>query len=146
MLALILFERAAIVILLAYILMNNDYLKHMLLNRRQRKSVIGLSLIFSAFAILSNITGVLISFDQLSFYPLFGQLTDEVVIANTRVLSIGVSGIVGGPLVGTMVGVLSGIFRYFQGGTDPHIYLISSILVGSIGGAFGHASIKSKPT
>ena len=144
MLALVLFERAAIVILLAYILMNNDYLKHMLLNRRQTKSVIGLSLIFSAFAILSNITGVLISFDQLSFYPLFGQLTDEVVIANTRVLSIGVSGIVGGPLVGTMVGVLSGIFRYFQGGTDPHIYLISSILIGSIGGAFGHASIKKQ--
>lgn len=144
MLTLILFERAAIIILLAYILMNNRYLKQMLLNRNQPKSIIGLFLMFFVFAILSNITGVLISFDQLSFYPLFGQLTDEAVIANTRVLSIGISGIVGGPFVGIMVGVLSGIFRYFQGGPDPHIYLVSSALIGVISGTIGHWSIKKR--
>lgn len=144
MLTLILFERAANIILLAYILMNNRYLKQMLLNRNQPKSIIGLFLMFFVFAILSNITGVLISFDQLSFYPLFGQLTDEAVIANTRVLSIGISGIVGGPFVGIMVGVLSGIFRYFQGGPDPHIYLVSSALIGVISGTIGHWSIKKR--
>lgn len=143
LLTLILFERAALIILLAYILMNNRYLKQMLLTRTQLRSIIGLIVLFAVFAILSNLFGVTVSFEQLSFNASsFSSLNDEVVIANTRVLSIGISGLVGGPIVGTSVGLISGIFRYFQGGTDPHTYFVSSIIIGVLSGWIGHYFMK----
>lgn len=144
MLTLVLLERAAIIILLAYILMNNRQLKQMLLNRQELTSIVSLVGIFSAFAMLSNLFGVVISGDDISFSPNFRLLTDGVVIANTRVLSIGISGLVGGPIIGTSVGVISGVFRYFQGGIDPHIYLTSSIAIGCISGWFAWPSLKKK--
>ncbi|MGO4928213.1 LytS/YhcK type 5TM receptor domain-containing protein [Fundicoccus sp. Sow4_F4] len=138
MLTLILFERAALIILLAYILMSNRHLKQLLMTRTQLKSIISLIILFAIFAILSNLFGVMISIEQFSFSSALSSLSDEVVIANTRVLSIGISGLVGGPIVGSAVGLLSGVFRYFQGGTDPHIYLISSIIIGVLSGWIGH--------
>ncbi len=142
MLTLILFERAALIILLAYILMTNHHLKQLLMTRTKLKSSIGLIIIFALFAILSNIFGVMVSFEQLSFSASLSALSDGVVIANTRVLSIGISGLVGGPIVGTAVGLISGIFRFFQGGRDPHIYLVSSILIGLLSGWVGHQSVQ----
>ena len=125
MITLIHYERADLIILLAYILMTNHHLKQLLMTRTKLKSSIGLIIIFALFAILSNIFGVMVSFEQLSFSASLSALSDGVVIANTRVLSIGISGLVGGPIVGTAVGLISGIFRFFQGGRDPHIYLVS---------------------
>lgn len=142
MLTLILFERAALIILLAYILMSNRHLKQMLLTRTKLPSIIGLIILFGLFAILSNLFGVTVSFEQLSFNSAFSSLSDELVIANTRVLSIGISGLVGGPIVGSIVGLLSGVFRYYQGGTDPHIYLMSSLLIGILSGLIGHYFMK----
>ena len=84
----------------------------------------------------------MVSFEQLSFSASLSALSDGVVIANTRVLSIGISGLVGGPIVGTAVGLISGIFRFFQGGRDPHIYLVSSILIGLLSGWVGHQSVQ----
>ncbi len=50
-----------------------------------------------------------------------------MMLANTRVLTIGVAGLVGGPFVGLFVGVISGIFRVYMGGADGgllyHLYL-----------------------
>ncbi len=62
---------------------------------------------------------------------------DDVSLANTRVLTIGVAGLVGGPFVGLFVGVISGIFRVYMGGADAQVYLISSIFIGIIAGYFG---------
>lgn len=142
LLTLVLFERAALIILLAYILMNNRHLKQMFLTRTELRPLFGLIVLFALFAILSNLFGVTVSFEQLSFSSAFSSLSDELVIANTRVLSIGISGLIGGPIVGSTVGLLSGVFRYFQGGTDPHIYLVSSIIIGVLSGLIGHYFMK----
>lgn len=68
---------------------------------------------------------------------MYFRLDDDVSLANTRVLTIGVAGLVGGPFVGLFVGVISGIFRVYMGGADAQVYLISSIFIGIIAGYFG---------
>ncbi len=68
---------------------------------------------------------------------MYFRLDDDVSLANTRVLTIGVAGLVGGPFVGSFVGVISGIFRVYMGGADAQVYLISSIFIGIIAGYFG---------
>lgn len=140
-LMIILLERAAIILLLAYILMNSKTFKKMILHRNNFMSALGLFSLFLLFSIFSNLSGVLIETGQLIFVPLLGSLGDDAVIANTRVLSIGVSGLIGGPIIGSLVGLFSGIFRYLQGGNDPHIYFISSIVTGIISGLIGRNNI-----
>ena len=76
------------------------------------------------------------------YRPILTQLAPTSSMANTRALTIGISGIMGGPMVGVAVGGISGIVRYFQGGLDPHVYLISSLLIGLVSGLLGQVYIQ----
>lgn len=88
--------------------------------------------VFTLFAIISNLTGIEIhsdlSFNSLSTF----HIQPDAILANTRVLTISVSGLIGGPWVGLTVGLVSGIIRYLQGGYIAVTYLTSSFLIGVI--------------
>lgn len=135
-------ERVGLIIVLAYLLLSIPYFKKMLMKRGRWKSKLQLIIIFSVFAFISNFTGVEISRDLEVVNQLFTSLDTTSSLANTRVLTIGVSGLIGGTPVGLVVGLVSGIIRYLQGGSDPHIYFISSTLIGLLSGLFGNSSIK----
>lgn len=137
-----LLERVGLVILLAYLLLNVDFFKKILTHRNDTRSKLPLILIFSLFAILSNFTGIEINGPQLTTGLLL-SVSQKASIANTRVLTIGVAGLISGPFVGTLVGLISGIVRTLQGGEAAYTYLISSILVGTISGFIGKKSLQS---
>lgn len=135
-------ERVGLIIVLAYLLLSIPYFKKVLVKRERWKSKLQLIFIFSVFAFISNFTGVEISQDLQVVNQLFTSLDPTSSLANTRVLTIGVSGMIGGTPVGLAVGLVSGVIRYLQGGSDPHIYFISSTLIGLLSGIFGNSFIK----
>lgn len=135
-------ERGGLIIILAYILMNIPYFKNLLGNRRRASTMIQLIVVFGIFAIISNFTGIEIDGNQIMIDQPFTDLATHSSLANTRVLTIGVSGLIGGPIIGVSVGIISGAIRYFQGGMDAYIYVISSILVGLFSGLYGLKSIR----
>ena len=130
-------QRGGLIIILAYLLVNIPRIQHLIEERQYWRVKIQLILIFSLFAVISNFTGVEIAGTEIITDQVFTQLADGSSLANTRVLTIGVSGIVGGPVVGIGVGLISGIVRLWQGGADPLTYLVSSLLIGFLTGAYG---------
>lgn len=142
-LSVLMLERGGLIIILAYLLVNIRHFRHLIQERQEWKVKGQLILIFSVFAIISNFTGVEIARGEIIIDQLFSQLAPDSSLANTRVLTIGVSGIIGGPFVGFSVGLLSGLVRFWQGGMDPHTYLISSIVIGLLSGSFGKRFIEN---
>lgn len=136
-------QRGGLIIILAYLLVSIPRIQHLIEERQRLPVQLQLLLIFSLFAVISNFTGVEISGNEIITDHTFTQLAEDSSLSNTRVLTIGVSGMVGGPLVGIGVGLISGAVRFWQGGADPHTYLISSLLIGVFSGAYGQKFIRS---
>lgn len=134
-------ERGGLIILLAYLLMNIPYFRDLLGKRHLFSTKLQLVVIFGLFAIISNYTGVEISRDRTIVNQLFTTLSPGSSLANTRVLTIGMSGLIGGPFVGTIVGIISAIIRYLQGGKTIS-YIISSLLIGVFSGIYGRKLVK----
>ncbi|AQP54621.1 sensor histidine kinase [Vagococcus penaei] len=130
-------ERVGLIILLAFLLVNVPYFKKILLSRNQMSSKGQLILVFAIFTFVSNLTGIEITNNQIIPSNILTNIASEASIANTRTLAIGVSGIVGGPLVGAGVGAFAGIHRMLQSTSDSFFYIPSSILVGIISGWLG---------
>ena len=115
-------ERVGLIILLAFLLVNVPYFKRVLLSREKMSSKVQLILIFGLFAIISNFTGIEIAKNQIVPNNLLTYLSSNASIANTRTLVIGVSGLVGGPIVGSTVGLIAGFHRVIQGGGHSFFY------------------------
>jgi len=137
-------ERGGLIIILAYLLINIPRFQDLIQNRQRWSVKFQLVFIFGLFAVVSNFTGVEIAENEIIIDQLFSQLDPNSSLANTRVLTIGVSGIIGGPFVSFWVGLVSGIVRFGQGGANPHTYLISSLLIGLLSGFYGKDFIKNK--
>ncbi|PNZ13911.1 sensor histidine kinase [Staphylococcus simiae] len=136
-LTVLLLERVGLIIILAYVLMNIPYFKNLMNRRRTWRARLQLCIVFSLFALMSNLTGIVINPDHSVSGSIYFHLNNDVSLANTRVLTIGVAGLVGGPFVGLFVGIISGVFRLYMGGAGAEIYLISSLFIGIISGYFG---------
>ncbi|MGT2722551.1 LytS/YhcK type 5TM receptor domain-containing protein [Streptococcus porcinus] len=139
-----LLERVGLIILLANLLMISPFYKRMMYHRDSLRVRWLLILTFSVFAIISNFTGVLVNAPYDIGNGGLVNLSSHTSIANTRTLTIGMSGLIGGPFVGFFVGVISGSVRWFQGGNAPHTYFISSVLIGIFSGLLGRMSLRRK--
>lgn len=138
----LLLERVGLIIIVAYILMNVPYFKKMMSERTRLSTQIQLLIVFGLFAAVSNFTGVEIRNNEILSSQIFSTISDDAVIANTRVLTISVAGLIGGPVVGIGVGIISGITRYLIGGVDAYTYVVSSSLIGFASGYFGYRAMK----
>lgn len=140
----LLLERVGLIIVLAYILMNFKYFKNLMQNRETWQAKWQLTIMFVIFALLSNVTGVVIRDSHILSGQLYTHLAPDTSLANTRVLTIGVSGLVGGPAVALVVGVISGIYRFYIGGANAFTYFISSILIALVSGYVGRYYLKAR--
>lgn len=139
-----LLERVGLIILLANLLMISPFYKRLMHDRQSIKVRWILIMTFSVFAIISNFTGVLISQQVGVDNGGLVNLSSHNSIANTRTLTIGMSGLIGGPFVGFFVGLISGAVRWLQGGSAPYTYFISSLLIGGLSGLVGRVSLTHK--
>ena len=137
-------ERVGLIILLAFLLVNVSYFKKILLTRKATGPAIQLIIIFGLFAIISNFTGIEIVDNHIEPSSILFNLHDNVSIANTRTLVIGVSGLVVGPTVGGAVGLIAGFHRFLQGSSLSFFYVPSSLLVGILSGYLGNRFAKDK--
>lgn len=131
-------EQVGLVILLAFFLVNIPLFRRMLLNLNWRNKI-GLYVIFAFFAILSNMIGVLISpSNEIIRRTLLITIPHGYSVANVRIITVTVAGIVGGPYVGGAVGLTAGGFRALQEGFSPEalFYIPSSFIIGIISGLF----------
>lgn len=142
---LIMMERAGLIILLAYAFVHVPFIKQTLNHPEIKKHQLILLLLFSFFAIISNFTGVEIQSNLAIVNQTLGKIAQHSSVANTRVLTIGVAGLIGGPVVGIFVGAISVLFRYWQGGLAPYIYIISSLLIGLCSGWLGKYFRRERP-
>ncbi|WP_282920643.1 LytS/YhcK type 5TM receptor domain-containing protein [Ignavigranum ruoffiae] len=136
--------RASFIVILAYSLMTTDKLQLAMKQRQSKKSLVWLFIVFALFAIISNFMGVVVEGDQIVNTSNLWQLPAGASLANSRVLAISVSGMIGGTFLGFAVGLVTGIVRVLQGGLDPFIYFISSVSVGIISGLLGDRSIRQQ--
>lgn len=137
-------ERVGLIIILAFVLVNVNYFKKILLNRQKLLSKIQLITIFGLFAVISNLTGIEINNNQIIPTDFMANLSADASIANTRTLAIGVAGLSGGPIVGLGVGLIGGLHRWIQGGASGEFYIISSMIVGMISGFLGKKLVKDQ--
>ena len=137
-----LLERAGLIILVANLLMTSSFYRRVMVQKKAKRSILILILTFGIFAIISNFTGVMVNDNEIMNAPILLRLDPSASIANTRTLSISIAGLIGGPIVGLSVGLISGIVRFYQGGIAPFTYLVSSLLIGLISGLIGKKSAK----
>lgn len=135
---LIMMERAGLIILLAYAFVHVPVIRETLSQPKSKRHQIILLILFSCFALISNVTGVEIQSDFNIANQTLGHIAEQSSVANTRVLTIGVAGLIAGPLTGIVVGAISMLLRYWQGGLNPHIYMVSSLLIGLCSGVIGN--------
>lgn len=138
----LLLERVGLIILIAYLLLNIPAFKQRLTHRGKGTTQVLLILIFSLFASISNFNGIEILHGEIVSNTSLFTLSPEASLVNTRAMTIGISGLIGGPTVGVAVGALSGAIRFSQGGIDPQVYIFSSLLIGLIAGLYGRKFIK----
>ncbi|KFN90760.1 autolysis histidine kinase [Tetragenococcus muriaticus 3MR10-3] len=92
----LLLERVGLIILLAYLLLNIPAFKQSLIHREKWTTQFLLILIFSLFATISNFNGIeILPGKIISNTPLL-SLSEEASLVNTRTLTIGISGLIGG--------------------------------------------------
>ncbi|AXY26687.1 sensor histidine kinase [Suicoccus acidiformans] len=126
-------ERVGMIVFLAVVLVQIPYFRKLFVNQAERNNPVNISmlvLLFGIFAVVSNLTGIVIDVTGNQSSQILTTISPTASIANTRSMIIGVSGMVGGPIVGTLVGLIAGVHRVYQGGGGGLFYIISSPLIG----------------
>lgn len=116
-----LFNQAGLIALLAFIVSQSSTVRRILTGkRRQKRDELILILLFGAMGILGTYTGVHVN----------------GAIANSRIVGVFVAGLIGGPAIGFMTGVVAGVHRWAIdiGGFTAFACMLSTILEGLLGG------------
>ena len=121
MLILDMLERMALITIFTYIIFQTDIIKYLVKDEYDKKDKIIIIVIFSILSITGTYFGI--------------YITDKS-LANSRPVGTIVAGYLGGPFVGIIVGVISGLHRYSLGGFTAFACSISTVAEGAIGAVF----------
>lgn len=114
-------ERMSIITIFTYIIFQTNIMKYLVKDTYDKKDKIIMILLFSILSILGTYFGI--------------YITDQS-IANSRPIGAIVAGYLGGPIIGLVVGSISGLHRYSLGGFTALACAISTVAEGVIGGYF----------
>ncbi|PXY96616.1 sensor histidine kinase [Frischella perrara] len=92
-----------------------------------------------------NLPHKLICYVIFSFFCIMGTYFSfriEDTLANTRAIGAILSGVLGGPSVGLLVGITGGVHRYTLGGITAEICMVSTIITGLISGMLHYVVMK----
>lgn len=133
----IMLERAGLLVIVAFLLSRLKAFRRIVDHDLGIKEKIILALIFGCFGIVSNYTGVEIHHGVLSQTWGHDNLSDQSAIANTRVMGVGIGGLLGGPIVGIGAGLIAGLHRFTLGGFTALSCSLSTVLAGAATGFLG---------
>jgi two-component system LytT family sensor kinase len=114
-----LLERMALIALAAYIFSQTRIFKNVAKDELEFEDKLMMVVFFSIISIFGTYMGVEVN---------------PHAIANTRPIGAITAGYIGGPLIGMIVGIISGIHRYFLGGFTALACGISTVVEGIVGG------------
>lgn len=137
-LLLLMLERVSLLIIVAFLVSRMRSFRQMLDNQYGVKEQFFMILLFGAFGVISNYTGIVIRGNDLVFSQVWqNNLAADSAIANTRVLGVAIGGLFGGPVVGLSVGLIAGVHRLALGGFTAVACGVSTILSGLVTGLIG---------
>lgn len=116
-----LFNQAGLIAILAFLISQSENIRRILTRKeKKKKDIFIIIFVFGALGILGTYRGV----------PVHGAL------ANSRVVSVFVAGLIGGPIAGLGAGFIAGFHRWAIdiGGFTAFACMISTILEGLLGG------------
>ncbi len=111
-------ENMSVIILFAYLLTRTKFFVRTLTSKHTLKVRAVLILVFGAFSIFGTYAGI----DILG------------AVANVRDLGPMIAGLLGGPFVGIVVGLIGGVHRFFVGGFTVVPCSLATFLAGLLGG------------
>lgn len=140
----IMLEKVGIIIIVAYLLSQMNSFRQLVQHEHRTSEKMMLILLFGAFGIISNYTGIEIHHNIINKAEWNYILDSESALANTRVMGIVIGGILGGPMVGIGAGLIAGIHRYTLGGFTAFACAVSTILAGIVSGYLGKVRKKKR--
>ncbi|MDF2660245.1 MAG: histidine kinase [Paenibacillus sp.] len=131
-------ERVGILLIVAILLSRLKSFRNIVNHEDGVTDKIRLIVIFGAFGVISNYTGVEIRGGSLIASQAWQTwIETDGAIANTRIMGVVIGGLIGGPVVGTGVGLIAGLHRFTLGGFTAVACGMSSILAGIATGYLG---------
>ncbi|WP_081415028.1 sensor histidine kinase [Ectobacillus panaciterrae] len=130
-------ERVGVLVIVAFLLSRLKSFRRIVQNEHSWKEKIVLTGIFGLFGIISNYTGIEIYRGEIVNQSWLMGIEPTNAIANTRIMGVGIGGLLGGPVVGLGVGIIAGGHRYALGGFTAGACAISSVLAGLAAGWIG---------
>ncbi len=108
--------------------------------------------LFTVLAVIGTHSGIVVNIDRgaMGAWPaaLPTRLADTEAVINFRDLFVIAAGLIGGPLCGSIVGVLAGLERYGLGGLSAAACAMSTVLTGVGAGLLAHLrpQLVNRPT
>ncbi|MDQ0242684.1 two-component system sensor histidine kinase LytS [Bacillus fengqiuensis] len=130
-------ERVGILVIVAFLLSQLKSFRQIFQYEHGLTGKALLVAVFGIFGIISNYTGIEIHHSSISTHAWQTAVGPDSAIANTRIMGVGIGGLIGGPFVGLGVGMIAGLHRYTLGGFTAGACAISSILAGVAAGYIG---------
>jgi two-component system sensor histidine kinase LytS len=130
-------ERVGILIIVAFLLSRLKSFRQIIHNEHGFAEKMILIVIFGAFGVISNYTGIEIEKGLITSQAWQADLDFDGAIANTRIMGVAIGGLLGGPLVGLGVGMIAGVHRLTLGGFTAFACGISTIFAGIVTGLIG---------
>ena len=117
-LVLTLVEKISVIVILAYLLTRTKYFTEILDKKFTLKNQAVVILFFGAFSIFGTYSGI----------EILGA------VANVRDLGPMIAGLIGGPIIGIIVGLIGAIHRFFIGGFTAVPCTLATFIAGLLGG------------
>ncbi|WP_028393851.1 sensor histidine kinase [Bacillus cihuensis] len=136
-LAPLMLEKVGIIVIVAFLFAQMKSFRQIVQNEHKTNEKVMLILLFGAFGVISNYTGIEIHHNTIAKAEWLSEIDPESALANTRVMGVVIGGLLGGPTVGIGAGLIAGIHRYTLGGFTAFSCALSTILAGIAAGYFG---------
>ncbi|MCM3364414.1 sensor histidine kinase [Niallia sp. MER TA 168] len=140
----IMLEKVGIIVIVAYVLSQMNSFRQLFQHEHKTSEKVMLLLLFGAFGVISNYTGIEIHHNIINKAEWNYELDSESALANTRVMGVVIGGLLGGPMVGIGAGMVAGVHRYTLGGFTAFSCAISTILAGTVAGYLGKVRKQKK--
>ncbi|WP_445322350.1 LytS/YhcK type 5TM receptor domain-containing protein [Paenibacillus sp. IHBB 10380] len=137
-------EKIGIIVIVAFLLSQMKSFRQIVQGEHKTSGKIQLTILFGAFGIISNYTGIEIHHNAIANHSWLVTIGSDNAIANTRIMGVFIGGLIGGPVVGLGSGLIAGIHRYSLGGFTAAACAISTILAGVTAGYIGKWRRKSR--
>lgn len=136
-------EKVGIIVIVAFLLSQMKPFRKVIHNDHKTTEKIMLILLFGAFGVISNYTGIEIKQDTFSNIGWLSTVGPDHALANTRVMGVVIGGLLGGPMVGLGAGFIAGIHRYSLGGFTAFACSIAVVIAGMAAGYSGRKRLAS---